>query len=177
MGWCHYHICVAICSRCDYGTPALIRDLPPGGDISREGNPPFVWHTTCRFGMARSFSQICLYIECACVCSITIMCTIIIHAKHTILTEQISGSCANPAEPIKKPDTADRQPLLLVGYRKNSKNAVKLGNRDFPAPEQEANPTTKDILALLQIFLHIPFERSMGLAESLFGKCRNGSPA
>ena len=118
-----------------------------------------------------------LCVEYACMCSLTKSCTIIIPTMHIVLTEPISGSCANPAEPIKKPDTADRQPLLLMGYRKNSKNAVKLGKREFPAPEREANPTTKDILALLQIFLHIPFERSMGLAESLFGKCRNGSPA
>src|SRR5208283_1643883 len=61
-------------------------DLPPGGDISREGTPPFVWHRTSPFGLARFSSLICLYIECACVCSITITCTIIIHAKHTILT-------------------------------------------------------------------------------------------
>ncbi|MGA8777031.1 hypothetical protein, partial [Methanoregula sp.] len=62
-----------------------------------------------------------------------------------------------------------------MGYREISKNTVKLGKREFSAPEQGINPTTKDILALLQIFLHIPFKRSMGLAESLFGKCRNGS--
>ena len=35
--------------------------------------------------------------------------------------------------------------------------------------------TTKDILALLQILFHIPSNRSMGLAELLFGICRNGS--
>jgi hypothetical protein len=60
---------------------------------------------------------------------------------------------------------------------KNPENVVKSGKGEFPVPERGVNPTTKDILALLQIFLHIPFKRSMGLAESLFGKCRNGSPA
>ncbi|MFZ0674684.1 hypothetical protein, partial [Methanoregula sp.] len=64
---------------------------------------------------------------------------------------------------------------MLREYRNKSKKGVKLKKRLFSYPEQGINPTTKDILALLQIFLHIPFKRSMGLAESLFGKCRNGS--
>ena len=54
------------------------------------------------------------------------------------------------------------------------------GNSEIGAKyalKSRINSTTKDILALLQIFLHIPFKRSMGLVESLFGKCRNGSPA
>jgi hypothetical protein len=65
----------------------------------------------------------------------------------------------------------------MAGHRINPKNTVDLKKQAFTAPELRSNPTTKDILALLQIFLHIPFKRSMGLAESIFGKCRTGSPA
>ncbi len=101
-----------------------------------------------------------------------ILCT-----QHILLREPVIGSCANQAGPIKELRAGNREPFRLAGYRINPKNTVDLKKRAFTTPELRANTTTKDILGLLQIFLHIPFKRSMGLAESIFGKCRNGSSA
>ena len=96
---------------------------------------------------------------------------------HILFREPVIGSCAKPAESIKELRHGNREPFRLAGCRINPKNTVDLKKQAFTTPELRANTTTKDILGLLQIFLHIPFKRSMGLAESLFGKCRNGSSA
>jgi hypothetical protein len=101
-----------------------------------------------------------------------ILCT-----QRILRREPITGSCAKPVESIKEARAGNRELPWLSGYRITSQNTADLKKRPFKAPESRTNTTTKDILALLQIFLHIPFKRSMGLAESLFGKCRNGSPA
>jgi len=95
----------------------------------------------------------------------------------TYLREHFTGSCANPAEPIKESCAGNQESPVCDHQRINSQNTADFKKQEFAAPKTGVNTTTKDILALLQIFLHIPFKRSMGLVESLFGKCRNGSPA
>jgi hypothetical protein len=97
--------------------------------------------------------------------------------EHTFWRNQISGTCANPAESIKKSCARICDPSDLKKCRITAQIMGDSGTGAESTFKARTNSTTKDILALLQIFLHIPFKRSMGLVESLFGKCRNGSPA